>query len=71
MYIKLKIFSKKSSRENEEPLFDFEVNGDNALKILILRLCEKHLGCKCSNEINEILNESMQKIKDCLERNGA
>jgi hypothetical protein len=70
MYIRLKIFNKKSVGNYSKPIFFIEINGENALTILIFKLIEKNFGSYISEKVKNEINLCNEKIKLILAQEG-
>lgn len=66
MYIRLKIWSRKSNNKFDNPIFFVEINGDNALKLLIYKIVEKYFGNKTNEKVKNIIEKALEDIKDVI-----
>lgn len=55
MYIRLKIFDKKSIGTSQKPLFFYEINGNSAIELMIISVTKEFFGEQKGEKIRDIL----------------
>jgi hypothetical protein len=65
MFLKLKIFTRKTTQggKGDRPLYSYEVEGNNAIKRLIIQLLEEFFGMKIAGKVREKMNEITNENK--------
>lgn len=66
MYIRLKIWNRKSNDKFDKPIFFVEINGDNALKLLIFKIVEKYFGNKTNEKVKDVIERAINDIKEIM-----
>jgi len=57
MYIRLKIYDKKSYDKFQKPIFLQTVEGLNAIELLFISISKQYFGSKFADEIKEVFDK--------------
>jgi Ca2+-binding EF-hand superfamily protein len=66
MYIKIKIFEQKNTREFVKPFFTLEIDSKDAIKKAIIKLILKFFGSSKNDKVTKIINEALDNIENVL-----
>jgi hypothetical protein len=65
MYIRLKIFEKKSNNKFEKPLYFYEGQGEKAIERMIYAIIKHFFGYSKNDKVKK----NIEEIKELLEEN--
>jgi hypothetical protein len=61
MYVRLKIFEKKLNKVYNKPIFFYESNGTNAVRLAIISVINRYYGDRISEQVKQILISEDEK----------